>query len=91
MDEATSSLDAKTENLVTQAVMKRVQLGATAVIVAHRLTSVQRCNLILVMRDGEIVETGTHEQLVANKNSWYAESWRLQSQANQHADVSSPK
>jgi ABC-type multidrug transport system fused ATPase/permease subunit len=78
MDEATSSLDAQTENLVTQAVMKRVHLGATAVIVAHRLSSVKSCDTIFVMKDGQFVESGTHQELLSN-NGWYAEAWHLQS------------
>jgi len=89
MDEATSSLDARTENLVTQAIMKRVQLGATAIIVAHRLTSVQGCDLILVMKDGQIVESGTHDELCRSSGGWYAEAWRLQSQVNQFVDTAS--
>ena len=79
MDEATSNLDAVTENLVTKAIMKRVQLGATAIIVAHRLSSVQNCDMILVLGEGgDVVERGTHEELIAS-NGWYAKSWRLQS------------
>jgi ABC-type multidrug transport system fused ATPase/permease subunit len=84
MDEATSSLDAQTESLVTQAVLKRVSLGATAIIIAHRLSSVRACDLILVMKDGRIIEQGSHSQLVNIDRGWYAESWRLQSQSQEH-------
>lgn len=80
MDEVTASLDAKTESLVTNAVVKRVKKGATAILIAHRLSSVQHCNLVLVMKDGEIVERGTHAQLI-KRAGWYAESWKLQSQS----------
>mmetsp|Transcript_7940 Transcript_7940/g.11874 ORF Transcript_7940/g.11874 Transcript_7940/m.11874 type:complete len:261 (+) Transcript_7940:2-784(+) len=66
MDEVTSSLDAKTESIVTEAIMSRVRQGATAVLIAHRLSSVQKCDLIIVMRDGEIVERGTHAELIQN-------------------------
>ena len=79
MDEVTASLDAKTESLVTDAVIGRVSQGATAVLIAHRLSSVQHCDMILVMKDGVVAERGTHAQLVS-KGGWYAESWRLQSQ-----------
>lgn len=82
MDEATSSLDAQTENLIIQAVLKRVDLGATAIIVAHRLSSVKNCDLILVMKDGEIFQRGTHEELSNKVGGWYAEAWRLQSQSS---------
>ena len=64
MDEVTSSLDAKTESIVIEAIMSRVRKGATAVLIAHRLSSVQQCDMILVMRDGEIIERGTHAELL---------------------------
>lgn len=79
MDEVTASLDAKTEALVTNAVINRVKKGATAVLIAHRLSSVQHCDQVLVMKDGEIIERGTHSQLI-KRTGWYAESWKLQSQ-----------
>jgi ABC-type multidrug transport system fused ATPase/permease subunit len=82
MDEVTSSLDAKTESIVTDAVMARVKKGATAILIAHRLSSVQRCDIIIVMKDGQIVERGTHSELISSSHSktgWYAEAWHLQS------------
>lgn len=79
MDEVTASLDAKTEALVTNAVIGRVRKGATAVLIAHRLSSVQHCDQVIVMRDGVIVERGTHAQLI-RRTGWYSESWKLQSQ-----------
>jgi ABC-type multidrug transport system fused ATPase/permease subunit len=79
MDEVTASLDAKTEALVTNAVRNRVKKGATAVLIAHRLSSVQHCDQVLVMKDGEIIERGTHAQLI-KRTGWYAESWKLQSE-----------
>lgn len=84
MDEVTASLDAKTESIVTNAIMSRVRRGATAILIAHRLSSVQQCDRILVMRDGEIVEQGTHEELLRRRGSWYAESWKLQSTSQKH-------
>ena len=81
MDEVTASLDAKTESLVTNAVKNRVKKGATAILIAHRLSSVQHCNLVLIMKDGVIIESGTHAQLIRRTGSWYAESWKLQSQS----------
>lgn len=69
MDEVTSSLDAKTESIVIEAIMSRVRKGATAVLIAHRLSSVQQCDMILVMRDGEIIERGTHAELLQQGGS----------------------
>lgn len=80
MDEVTASLDAKTESLVTNAVSGRVKKGATAILIAHRLSSVQHCDMIIVMKDGEIIERGTHTKLI-KKDGWYSESWKLQSQS----------
>lgn len=80
MDEVTASLDAKTESLVTNAVINRVRKGATAVLIAHRLSTVQHCDLVIVMKDGVIIERGTHAQLI-KRAGWYAESWKLQSQS----------
>lgn len=84
MDEVTASLDAHTESLVTRAIMGRVKQGATAVLVAHRLSSVRDCDLILVMRAGRVVERGTHRQLM-RQGGWYAEAVRLQTQ-NKRSD-----
>ena len=81
MDEVTASLDAKTESLVTNAVISRVRKGATAVLIAHRLSSVQHCDQVLVMKDGVIIDCGTHAQLI-RRAGWYSESWKLQSQTS---------
>ena len=58
LDDATSSLDAKTERLI-QEDMRRVCLGRTAFVIAHRLTTVQHADQVIVLRDGRIVEQGT--------------------------------
>ena len=79
LDECTAALDAKTEDLVIRALHSRVQKGATAVLVAHRLSSVQRCDMIIVLKDGEIAQKGTHHELIA-AGGWYAESWKVQQQ-----------
>lgn len=79
MDEVTASLDAQTESLVTRAILDRVKKGETAVLIAHRLSSVRECNLILVLRDGVVAERGTHAQLM-RKGGWYAQAVRLQGQ-----------
>ncbi|MCE9595795.1 MAG: ABC transporter ATP-binding protein/permease [Planctomycetes bacterium] len=64
LDEATSALDARTERAVLDALRERLA-GRTVVMIAHRLTSVQDCDRILVMREGRIVEAGTHAALYA--------------------------
>ena len=76
LDEATSSLDAESEQLVQQA-LDRLMQGRTTLVIAHRLATVLKCDRILVMDQGHIVEEGTHESLVA-KGGLYARLARLQ-------------
>jgi ATP-binding cassette subfamily B protein len=70
LDEATSSVDTRTEALIQQA-MDRLMEGRTSFVIAHRLSTIRNADLILVMRDGSIVEQGTHNELMA-KNGMYA-------------------
>lgn len=77
LDEATSSLDAESERLVQDALDKLME-NRTSIIIAHRLSTVRRCDQILVLSAGTVVERGTHEELVASKNSLYATLARLQ-------------
>jgi len=76
LDEATSSVDTRTEVLIQQA-MDRLMQGRTSFIIAHRLSTVRNADLILVMRDGDIVEQGTHTELLA-RNGFYAELYNSQ-------------
>jgi ATP-binding cassette, subfamily B, bacterial len=76
LDEATSSLDAESEQLVQQA-LDRLMQGRTTLVIAHRLATVLKCDRILVIDQGRIVEEGTHESLVA-KGGLYARLARLQ-------------
>ncbi|HEY7357418.1 MAG TPA: hypothetical protein VH590_13160, partial [Ktedonobacterales bacterium] len=64
LDEATASLDNESEALVQDA-LNRLMQGRTTIVVAHRLTTVERADLILVLDNGRIVERGTHEELLA--------------------------
>ena len=63
LDEATSSIDTRTETLVQKA-MRELTAGRTAFVIAHRLSTIRDCDLILVMKDGDIVEQGSHERLM---------------------------
>lgn len=76
LDEATSSIDVRTEQKI-QAAFDRLTDGKTSFIVAHRLSTIRSADLILVMRDGNIVETGNHEQLLA-RGGFYAKLYRSQ-------------
>jgi ATP-binding cassette, subfamily B, bacterial len=76
LDEATSALDSESEALVQQA-LERVMQGRTVFIIAHRLSTVRKCDRILVLEKGQIVESGTHEELLALKRR-YAEFFAQQ-------------
>jgi ATP-binding cassette subfamily B multidrug efflux pump len=76
LDEATSSVDTRTEVLIQEA-MDTLMQGRTSFVIAHRLSTIRNADLILVMRDGDIVETGTHEELLA-RNGYYAELYNSQ-------------
>lgn len=76
LDEATSSVDTETEELIQNAIQKLMQ-GRTSIVIAHRLSTIQNANNILVLEKGEIVEEGTHEQLL-EKEGHYAQLHRMQ-------------
>ena len=76
LDEATSSVDTRTEQRIQRA-MDNVMKGRTSFVIAHRLSTIKDADLILVMRDGDIVEQGTHEELLA-KNGFYADLYNSQ-------------
>jgi ATP-binding cassette subfamily B protein len=77
LDEATSSLDSESESLVQQALDALMQ-GRTSVIIAHRLSTVRRADCIYVVKDGEVVESGTHDALVARPDGVYRTLSELQ-------------
>ena len=76
LDEATSNVDTRTEELVQNAMDKLTQ-GKTSFIIAHRLSTIKNADLILVMKDGNIIEQGNHEQLI-KENGFYAELYNSQ-------------
>ena len=76
LDEATSSVDTRTELLIQEA-MDNLMKGRTSFIIAHRLSTIRDADLILVMKDGDIVEQGNHEQLL-EAGGFYAELYNAQ-------------
>lgn len=76
LDEATSNVDTRTEQLIQEAFAKLTK-GRTSFIIAHRLSTIRNADLILVMKDGQIVERGKHEELL-NINGFYAELYNSQ-------------
>jgi len=76
LDEATSSVDTRTEVLIQEA-MDNLMIGRTSFIIAHRLSTIRNADLILVMDEGDIIEQGTHEELLA-RSGFYAELYNSQ-------------
>jgi len=76
LDEATSNVDTRTEELVQRA-MDNLTEGRTSFIIAHRLSTIKNADLILVLKDGDIIETGNHDELM-NKGGFYAELYNSQ-------------
>ncbi|PGQ37733.1 ABC transporter, partial [Bacillus thuringiensis] len=76
LDEATSSVDTRTELLIQKA-MDRLTVGKTSFVIAHRLSTIKNADLILVMKEGDILETGNHEELLA-KGGFYADLYNSQ-------------
>ena len=71
LDEATSSLDAESEQAVQQA-LKTARVGRTSIVVAHRLSTIQDADTIAVVQNGQVTESGTHAELMAEKGAYYS-------------------
>ncbi|HET8810456.1 MAG TPA: ABC transporter ATP-binding protein [Flavobacteriaceae bacterium] len=82
LDEATSSVDSHSEHLMQQATDKLTK-GRTSIVIAHRLATIKNADRILVMEAGEIVETGTHRQLLQRENGIYRKLYEVQFQAEE--------
>jgi ATP-binding cassette subfamily B protein len=89
LDEATSSVDTRTEILI-QAAMDRLMTGRTSFVIAHRLSTIRNADLILVMRDGNIVEQGSHTELLA-RNGFYADLYNSQFSHSAEAQTAVPE
>lgn len=92
LDEATSSVDTRTEILVQRA-MAALRTDRTSFVIAHRLSTIRDAHLILVMEDGGIVEQGTHEELLAARGAYfrlYSAQFRGAAAADEHAVVAEP-
>lgn len=76
LDEATSSVDTRTEHLI-QSAMEELMKGRTSFVIAHRLSTIRNADIILVMRDGDIVEQGNHDELI-EKDGFYAQLYNSQ-------------
>lgn len=76
LDEATSSVDTRTEVLIQEA-MDKLTMGRTSFVIAHRLSTIKNADVILVMKDGDVIESGRHEQLLSN-GGYYAELYQSQ-------------
>ena len=76
LDEATANIDTETEQWIQEA-LERLMQGRTSIMVAHRLSTIKNADLILVMNKGNVIEKGTHEELLA-KGGFYAELYNSQ-------------
>ena len=78
LDEATSSIDTRTEVIIQNA-MDLLMKGRTSFVIAHRLSTIKNADLILVLKDGDIIESGNHEELMA-KGGFYKDLYNSQFQ-----------
>ncbi|PNX84906.1 ABC transporter B family member, partial [Trifolium pratense] len=88
LDEATSALDSESERVVQEA-LDKAAVGCTTIIIAHRLSTIQNADIIAVVQNGKIVESGSHESLMQNANSLYTSLVHLQKNKNDQNDNTS--
>ncbi len=85
MDEATSNLDSHNEQIIHET-MEKFRKACTLIVIAHRLSTIVSADKIVVLSDGKVIESGTHEELLENEGR-YAYLWNLQSKTNQSSEV----
>jgi ATP-binding cassette, subfamily B, multidrug efflux pump len=88
LDEATSSVDTETEFRVREALTRMVE-GRTSIVIAHRLSTIQRADRILVMHKGRLRESGTHQQLLAQRGIYW-KLYQLQYKEQETSPVEAP-
>ncbi|CAJ2665566.1 unnamed protein product [Trifolium pratense] len=88
LDEATSALDSESERVVQEA-LDKAAVGRTTIVIAHRLSTIQNADIIAVVQNGKIMETGSHENLMQNDDSLYTSLVRLQQTKNDQNDDTS--
>lgn len=76
LDEATSALDAESERIVQEALDKAAH-GRSSITIAHRLSAIKHADVIIVVQNGQVMETGSHKELIADDNSLYATLGKL--------------
>ena len=86
MDEATSALDLESEKIILSN-MAQITKNRTTFIIAHRLTAVRNCDIILVMDKGHIIEAGSHSELIKNKRGYYNFLYNQQAFNNDNAGL----
>jgi len=77
LDEATSSLDYLTENIISKATDKILSSGKTVIIIAHRLETITRCSKLIVLSNGSLLQSGSHQELVRDQNNYYFRLFNL--------------
>ncbi|KAG5535027.1 hypothetical protein RHGRI_022962 [Rhododendron griersonianum] len=88
LDEATSALDSESERVVQKA-LDNAAVGRTTVIIAHRLSTIQNANVIAVVQNGQVMETGSHDELIYDDNGLYASLVRMQQRENEREEIPS--